>query len=159
MPHTLKRVKLSDQLLQDPLKALALLERILLNAALTLFVFFVLTTFEITPDFLTVAAYSGILTFSIITLKTMYYDQALSQINLKNQISNTAIDNTLRNAGYTQNEKGEYLTPKKMFSLFYRCDSEKIIMTVQDSTLTLKGPYTKVASLLTMLASAENTST
>ncbi|MFS0828794.1 hypothetical protein [Pseudomonas phoenicis] len=159
MQYTLKRIKLSDQLLQDPLKALALFERILLNAALTLLVFFILKETEITSGFLTAAAFGGMFTFSVITLKAMYYDQALSEINLKSQNSKMAVDSALRNFGYMQNEKGEYFVPKKMFSLFFRCRSEKITMTAQGLNLKLKGPYTKVANLLTMLTSVESTST
>ncbi|MGC7837684.1 hypothetical protein ACPZMI_04350 [Pseudomonas wayambapalatensis] len=158
MPDNVKRVKLSDQLSQDLLKALALLEKVLLNAALTLLVFCTLRVFGITSAFLIGAACSGIVTFCIITLKTMYYDQALSQVSLKKQDLSIVIDNTLQEAGYTKNEKSEYLPPKKMFSLFFRCNSEKIIMTAQDSTLTLKGPYADVANLVKILASVKKAS-
>lgn len=157
MSYSLKRFKLSEQLLRDPLKVLALFERILLNVALTLVVFLILKKLDVTPEILNTALISGVLTFSLITFKGMYYNQALSKIYLNNGAPNTAIDNFLRTAGYAQNEEGEYVTPKKMFSLFYRCDSEKVIVTTQGSCLILKGPYAQIKDLLIMLASTENT--
>ncbi|OUM37770.1 hypothetical protein B8W72_03550 [Pseudomonas putida] len=148
MQYSLNRLKIKDQISHDLIKIMALGERTLLNIALTISVFFGLQKSGLAADFLVGAVCSGTLTFLAYTLKTMYYDNALSQLELPPHTDTTTIDSALYGMGYIETIKGEYSKSKAMFSILHRCKSEKIFVQRQSKALKIKGPYRELEMLI-----------
>lgn len=151
MQYSLGRLKIKDQISQDPLKLMALGERALLNIVLTLLVFISMQQVGLVSHFLVGAVCCGVLVFLAITLKTMYYDNALAQLELSPEADLYQINAALHGMGYTEISSGEYSKDKKMFSILRQCKSERILLHNNGKLIAIKGPYEPLEKLLTLV--------
>ncbi len=141
------------QILSDPLKIFALIEKILFTFLMISAVFFVMRKAEITSSPLIGGIVAGTVGALIIFAKKMYHDQALSKLIVPSGVDQLEIENYLKLINYKKTEGGSYTPNKKMFSVFFHCKSEFISMTNKDNSIILIGPYEKIKSVFDMLGS------
>lgn len=150
LQHTdteLRRLKLTQQLSADPLKALALLEHMLIAFVLSALGFWLMVKVGLTREFLTGGLIGGMIGGTCITVKMMYRDAALSQLSVARLPSPDALQHALSSLGYTEQQPGVFQPKKRRFSLLYSCLSERITLVTQGNQSHLTGPYDKLKML------------
>ncbi|MBI6978351.1 MULTISPECIES: hypothetical protein [Pseudomonas] len=147
----LKKATLRNQIFFDPLKILAVTERTTVVLFATFLVFLLIKKIGLTDSLLTGGIISGTLGSLIITLKTMYYDEALSELVTPDHVTSESVRNALFTLGYSETKKGIFSSPRKLFSFFYKCKSENITHTIIDNKSNLIGPYRKLLKLANSL--------
>ncbi|MNO40759.1 hypothetical protein D3C76_309170 [compost metagenome] len=141
MTTTLSRLKLLAQLKYDPMKALALCEKLIV-AFLTILVFFyLLGIFGLVRDLLFGAAGSGTLGFLAVAMKKMYYDNAFSKLELPAEIELSSIESGLLKMGFCKNKSGGFSRKENKFSMLHQCKSEIIHIEPGKDTMRISGPY------------------
>ncbi|PYB80135.1 hypothetical protein DMX11_04295 [Pseudomonas sp. LB-090624] len=153
MTTTLTRVKLLAQIKYDPMKALALGEKLIVAFLATLLIFYLLAIFGLTREILVGAAGSGTLGFLAVTWKKMYYDNAFSKLDLPAEIELTSVQNGLVKMGFCKNGSGGFSKNKNKFSIFHKCKSEIINIEYGKDTIRLCGPYEDLQNIYKMVCS------
>ncbi|MFV0933951.1 hypothetical protein [Pseudomonas jessenii] len=144
---TLKKLKLRDQLSKDHLKLLSLIEKTVLAYTLMSLVFIFMNKIGLTEAYRSSNAIAGTIGYLAMTIKLMYYDEALSELRTHIDISQETLKSAMLTIDYSEKKDGAYHPKKRMFSIFYFCKSELIIHTIKDKNTILTGPYTKLLKL------------
>lgn len=143
---SISKLPILVQILSDPLKLCALLEKLFFTFLMISVVFFLMRRAEIISSPLIGGIIAGTVGALIIFAKKMYYDQALSKLTLSSDIDQLKIESQLQLINYKKTEDGTYAPNKKMFSALFRCKSELISITRKDNSITIAGPYDKIKS-------------
>ncbi|MGU3304807.1 hypothetical protein ACLBW8_00845 [Pseudomonas sp. M5A4_2d] len=141
---SINKLPIIVQILSDPLKLCALLEKAFFTFLMISVVFFVMRKAEITTSPLIGGIIAGTAGALIVLAKKMYYDQALSKLTLASDIDQLEIESYLQLINYKKTEDGTHIPNKKLFSAFFRCKSESISITRRDNSIILTGPYDKI---------------
>ncbi|AIS12691.1 hypothetical protein JM49_13750 [Pseudomonas chlororaphis subsp. aurantiaca] len=142
----LKRFRLRDQLSADRLKIFALFEKTVLAIVLITLVFIFMEKTGLTSMFLVGGVVGGTMGFLIITVKKMYYDEALSELKVNDHITPEMLSNAMLTIGYSERD-GIYHPRIKIFSVFFYCPSELIMLKAQGVDSIFTGPYDKLLKL------------
>ncbi|MFK0312188.1 hypothetical protein ACIQUF_13195 [Pseudomonas sp. NPDC090233] len=151
MIFSLSRLNVVDQLCYDPLKVVALCEKVIMALAMIMTTFYLLKLSGLANEFLLGAALSGTVGFLAFLLKKMYYDYAFSQLDLPIDIEFSAIEKSLFDRGFIKDENGDYLNKKTKFSILHKCKSEKIYIQTDNKNLTFRGPYEDLEVILNLI--------
>lgn len=142
----IKTYSLRKQIKSDPLKIFAVVEKTALTFALIVIMFLIMEKTGLTDKFLIGSIVSGTLGTLVIILKKMYYDDAVSELHLSSPLAIEVLNSALNSIGYTEVKPGLYSPSKKMFSFFYRCNSEMIKQASGDSCILI-GPLSALFKL------------
>ncbi|WP_277588989.1 hypothetical protein [Pseudomonas chlororaphis] len=143
----LKRFRLRDQLSADRLKIFALFEKTVLAIILITLVFIFMEKAGLTSMFLVGGVVGGMMGFLIITVKKMYYDEALSELKIQDYITLEMLSNAMSTIGYSERKDGIYHPRIKIFSVFFYCPSELITLKAQGVDSIFTGPHDKLLKL------------
>lgn len=149
--NSIKKLPIIVQISKDPLKVLALFEKIIVTCATISVIFFLMRKIEFTSSPLIGGVIAGTIGASIVFAKKMYYDQALSELIISSKTNPADIENHLHSIGYIKTESGNYTPTKSRLSIVFNCRSELIIIKKQNEFTTLTGPYDKIKSLFNVL--------
>ncbi|BAV75589.1 hypothetical protein PCAU_3380 [Pseudomonas chlororaphis subsp. aurantiaca] len=143
----LKRFRLRDQLSADCLKIFALFEKTVLAIVLITLVFILMEKAGLTNVFWVGGVAGGTIGFLIITVKKMYHDEALSELKVHDHIKPEMLSNAMLTIGYSEKKDGMYHPKIKLFSIFFYCPSELIMLKAQGVDSIFTGPYDKLLKL------------
>ena len=88
----------------------------------------------------------------------MYREVALSEWTIAVPVNPGALKNAIIALKYSERQDGVYYPKRPMFTLFLRCDSERITVTTLDGETHFTGPHNKLKALSSMqLAEAPDT--
>lgn len=146
MPITLNRVKLLDQIKYDPMKALALFEKVIVAFLTILVAFYLLRVFGLVRELLIGPIGSGTLGFLAVMGKKMYYDNAFSNLELSGELLDS-IESSLFQMGYRKNGSGVFMRDTRKFSIFHQCKSENIHIEPGRGKISVSGPHEDLQNL------------
>lgn len=147
----IKKHDIIDQVLADHTKALALVENVVVTFAVAAMVFIVMEKTGITDSFLTAGLIGGTLASMAFFFKKMYYDEALSEITISPETHRELVEGVVLTLEYSKTAPNEYTPNKRMFSRFFRCQSELITIVEMNSHIKLTGPLHKIKKIVEQL--------
>ncbi len=146
--HTaITRLTLKDQFTVDPYKALALPQAIVIYYTLMAGLLWAAHGLGITDTFKNDFLFNWTFGMSVATAYSMYRLAALSEWHIAGAINPDALQNALLTLKYSEREEGVYYPKRPMFTPLYRCDSERITVTIRDGETRLTGPHNKLKAL------------
>lgn len=125
---TLKRFKLRDQLLKDPLKLFSLIEKSVLAYMLTGLVFIFLEKTGLTEVDLGSSVIGGTIGYLAIAIKLMYHDEAFSELRTHTDINQNILKSAMFAVGYSE-KKMVFITQKKECLAFFTSASLNLSLT------------------------------
>ena len=143
----LKRLKLRDQLSKDHLKLFSLIEKSVLAYTVMSLVFIFMNKIGLTEVHRSSNAIAGTIGYLAMTIKLMYYDEALSELITHIDITQDTMNNAILTIDYSEKKDGVYHPKKRMFSIFYFCKSELITHKTDNKIAIFTGPHNKLIKL------------